>query len=97
MWVSQIILWIQLRKTDMVEKSELDPWKLFLNAMRSPVTRDRYSTRVSKFFDFTKIPGRTLEQKAMTFATKGKNDTDWAFNAILKFIYFQKEQLLLAV
>jgi hypothetical protein len=33
----------------MVEKSELDPWKLFLNAMRSPVTRDRYSTRVAKY------------------------------------------------
>ena len=52
--------------------SELDPWKLFLNAMRSPITRDRYSTRVAKFFDFTEIPGRTLEQRAKTFAKKGK-------------------------
>jgi hypothetical protein len=73
--------------------SELDPWKLFLNAMRSPVTRDRYSTRVAKFFDFTEIPGRTLEQRAKTFAKKGKKDTNWALSNILKFVYFQRERV----
>jgi integrase len=82
-----------LRKTKTIEDSELDPWKLFLNAMRSPVTRDRYSTRVAKFFDFSRIPGRTLEQKAGSFARKGKNDTDWALSTILKFIYFQRERV----
>jgi hypothetical protein len=46
--------------------------EVVLNAMRSPVTRDRYSTRVAKFFDFTKISGRTLEQKARSFAKNGK-------------------------
>jgi hypothetical protein len=34
-----------LTKQNAAEVSELDPWKLFLNAMRSPMTRDRYSTR----------------------------------------------------
>src|SRR6187431_268965 len=53
---------------------ELDPWNLFLNAMRAPMTRDRYQTRVAKFFDFIKIPGKTLEQRARTFAKKGKKD-----------------------
>jgi hypothetical protein len=61
--------------------------------MRSPMTRDRYSTRVAKFFDFIEMPGRTLEQKAGSFARKGKNDTDWAFSIILKFIYFQRERV----
>jgi hypothetical protein len=55
-----------------LEESELEPWKLCRNAMRSPVTRDRYSTRVAKFFDFTKISGRTLEQKARSFTKNGK-------------------------
>jgi len=61
-----------LRKTKVVEESELDPWSLFLNAMRAPMTKDRYQTRVAKFFDFTKISGRTLEQKARSFAKNGK-------------------------
>ena len=82
-----------LRKTKTLEESEIDPWKLFLNAMRSPVTRDRYSTKVAKFFDFIEIPGRTLEQKAVNFARKGRNDAAWAFSAILKFIYYQRERV----
>lgn len=82
-----------LRKNRTLEESEIDPWKLFLNAMRSPVTRDRYSTRVAKFFDFIEIPGRTLEQKAVNFARKGRNDAAWAFSAILKFIYYQRERV----
>ena len=72
MWVSQINGNKKLRKTRITEKSELDPWMLFLNAMRAPMTRDRYQTRVAKFFDFIKIPGKTLEQKARTFAKRGK-------------------------
>ena len=51
-----------------MEESELDSWILFLNAMRAPMTRDRYKTRVAKFFNFIRIPGITLEQKARTFA-----------------------------
>ena len=81
-----------MAKTKIIEESELDPWKLFLNAMRSPSTKDRYQTRVAKFFNFIGIRGKTLEQKARTFAKKGKNDTNWALSNILKFIYFQKER-----
>ena len=78
-------------KPNVIEESELDPWLLFLNAMRAPMTRDRYQTRVAKFFNFIGIPGRTLEQKARTFAKKGKNDIDWALGNILKFVYYQRE------
>ncbi len=80
-------------KTRLTEEAELDPWKLFLNAMRAPMTKDRYQTRVSKFFDFIGIQGKTLEQKARNFAKKGKNNTSWALSNILKFIYFQRERV----
>jgi hypothetical protein len=36
------------------------------------MTRDRYQTRVAKFFEYIKIPGKTLEQRARIFAKKGK-------------------------
>jgi hypothetical protein len=61
--------------------------------MRSPVTRDRYSTRVAKFFDFIGLSGKSLEQRASMFAKKGRNDTNWALSNILKFIYFQRERV----
>jgi len=57
------------------------------------MTRDRYQTRVAKFFDFIGIRGKTLEQKARTFANKGKNDSTWALSNILQFIYFQRERV----
>ncbi len=42
-------------------ESELDPWSLFIYAMKAPMTRDKYQTRVAKFFDFAGIPGTTVE------------------------------------
>jgi integrase len=62
--------------------------------MKAPMTRDRYKTRVAKFFDFIGIDeGKTLEEKARTFADRGKDDINWAFSNILKFIHFQKERV----
>jgi hypothetical protein len=54
------IKWERMEKSEMTQISELDPWTLFLSAMRTPMTRDRYQTRVLKFFDFIGIPGRTV-------------------------------------
>jgi hypothetical protein len=59
-----------LEETKTVESEELDPWSLFIYAMKAPMTRDRYQIRVAKFFDFIGIPGTTLEEKARTFALK---------------------------
>jgi len=81
-----------LRKRQ-TREPELDPWTLFLNAMRAPMTRDRYQTRVAKFFNFIGIRGKTIEQKAKRFASKGKIDTNWALSNILKFVYSQKERV----
>ena len=34
-----------------VESTQLDPWSLYIYAMEAPMTRDRYQTRLAKFFD----------------------------------------------
>jgi hypothetical protein len=78
---------------NIIKESELDPWILFLNAMRTPMTRDRYQTGLAKFLDSIGIPGNTLEEKAKTFAKKGKNDIDWALSNIVKFVYYQRERV----
>ena len=74
-------------------ESELDPWSLFIYAMKAPMTRDRYQTRVAKFFDFAGIPGTTIEEKARAFSSRGKDDVNWTFSNILKFMNFQKERV----
>jgi hypothetical protein len=68
-----------------------DPWTLYLYAMRSPETKEKYLMRLGKFLGFLGIQG-TLEDKARFFADKGKCDSAWAFNSILEFLQAQKER-----
>jgi hypothetical protein len=75
---------------------ELDPWSLYIYAMKGPMTRDRYQTRLAKFLDFIgMLQGgtTTLEGRARAFAKKGKEDSIWASNNILKFVQFQKDRV----
>jgi hypothetical protein len=76
-----------------IMSDELEPWPLFIYAMKAPMTRDRYQTRVTKFFEFIGINGTTIEEKARNFVNKAKNDSTWAFNSIMKFTYFQKRRV----
>lgn len=68
---------------------------MFMYAMKAPMTKDRYKTRVAKFFDSIGLDkeGKAVEGKARIFANRGKDDVDWAFNNVLKFIHFQKERV----
>ena len=64
----------------MVESTELeefDAWSLYIYAMKAPMTRDRYETRLSKFLDFIGIAasaGETLHERAKAFAKMGKGE-----------------------
>jgi integrase len=76
-----------------IMSDEIEPWSLFIYAMKSPMTRDRYQTRVAKFFEFIGIEGTAIEEKARNFVIKAKDDTPWAFNSIMKFTYFQRQRV----
>ena len=60
--------------------------------MKAPMTRNRYQTRLAKFFDFIGIAGTRLEDKARAFAER-KNDSNWVFNNIVKFVHFQNNRV----
>ena len=63
--------------------------------MKAPMTEDRYKIGVAKFFDSIGLDkeGKTVEEKAIIFVNRGKDDINWAFNNVLKFIHFQKERV----
>ena len=71
-------------------QQELDSWSLYLYAMKSPVTREKYTKRLEKFFDSLGLDGSTIEGKSKKFVnlTREKGN-GWAFNAILRFMQFQ--------
>ena len=70
-----------------------DVWKLFLYAMKSPVTRDKYQRRLSKFFEFAGIPGMSLQTKALSFISKSTLDSTWIFNILLRFLEHQNSRV----
>lgn len=59
------------------------------------MTRDRYKTRLAKFFGFIEIDDGniSLEDKARMFAKKSKCDFNWVFANILKFIQYQEDRM----
>jgi hypothetical protein len=71
----------------------IDPYSLFLHAMKSPVRKKKYSRRLEMFFDFLKLPGENLEERCLTFVNSGKNNVNWVFTNILKFVLFYKQRI----
>ncbi len=61
--------------------------------MKSPVTKEKYTKRLEKFFDFLNIEGKTIEDKSISFVNKARFEgNQWVFNNILKFMQFQHER-----
>ena len=46
---------------------EQDTWSLYLYALKSPMTRQKYQKRLEKFFDFIGMEGLTVEDKSKSF------------------------------
>jgi len=73
---------------------ESSAYSLFLFAVRSQVTRDYYLRRLRIFFNHINLePDKTMEERCNYFAKKGRKDPNWAFNAVIKFLQFQKERV----
>jgi hypothetical protein len=69
----------------------MDPWSLFLYGMKAPMTREKYSGRLAKFFDFIGLTKDTTEERAKTFTQRGKKEPDWAFVTVLRFAQAERK------
>ena len=74
-------------------ESESDHWTLYLYAMKSPVTRDKYQKRLGKFFDFIRLEAGSIEDKSKVFE-KARKDSNRTSSNILKFIQFQNSRVI---
>jgi site-specific recombinase XerC len=73
---------------------EQDIWSLYLYALKSPVTRERYQKRLEKFFDFLGLEDTTVEDKSKSFIRRiGQEDTQWVFNNLIKFMQFHLDRV----
>jgi integrase len=73
--------------------SEEDPYSIFVFAMNAPQTREKYTTRLDRFFRFVNIQGNTMRERCKAFAEISKNDNIWALNSVRKFLQVYKERV----
>ena len=59
---------------------------MFKYSIRSEITRKYYERRLRKFFNFTQfeIGLKEMEKRCNKFAEKGKGNTDWMLNQIIR-------------
>jgi hypothetical protein len=82
----------QLEEEVEQQQENVDPYTLFLYGIRSPYTKESYFRRLRGFFDTINLDkGTAFEERCNTFVYKGRNDSRWAFNNIIRFLYYQKE------
>ena len=73
--------------------TEANPYILFEYSIRSPYTKESYFRRLRRFFDAISLEGTTFESRCNLFAERGKQDPNWAFNSILKFVLQEKKRV----
>ena len=68
-------------------------YAMFEYSIRSELTR-KYYERLGKFFDFIQFETelKEIEKRCNAFAEKGRSNTNWTLNQIIRFLHFQKER-----
>jgi hypothetical protein len=69
----------EIRKVGKTRINELDPWSLYIYAMKAPMTRDRYKTRLAKFLAFI---GLDRPQSG------AREYNRWRFTLIVEFVSY---------
>lgn len=76
------------------QKQEFDAYSLFVFNIRSTSTRDYYLRRLKGFFNHIDLlPDESIIKRCNYFAIRGKEDPDWAFNNVIRFLQFQRERV----
>jgi hypothetical protein len=62
--------------------------------MNAPQTREKYITRLDRFFRFINIQDNTIEERCRSFVDTAKKDNNnkWVLNSVLKFLQIYKER-----
>jgi integrase len=83
------------RLNESLESTIEDPYSLFVFAMNAAQTREKYVTRLDRFFRFINVLGTTIEERCRTFAEIAMKDNNnkWVLNNVLRFLQTYKERV----
>ena len=81
------------RLNESLESTLEDPYSLFVFAMNATQTREKYITRLDRFFHLIHVQGDTIEERCRYFAEIAKKDNKWVLNNILSFLQIYKDRV----
>lgn len=82
-----------MTQLELQKETEVDPYIIFEYSIRSPYTKESYFRRLRRFFNAISLEGPTFESRCNLFVENGRQDPNWAFNCILKFILAEKQRV----
>ena len=73
-----------------INKNEIksDAYSLFVLAIKSPVTKERYISRLDRFFKLIDLEATNFRDKCENFAVKVKSDPNWFSTVLIPFMFF---------
>ena len=81
------------RLNESLESSLEDQHSLFVFAMNAAQTREKYITRLDRFFHLINVQGNTIDERCRSFADTAKKDNKWVLNNVLKFLQIYKDRV----
>ena len=78
---------------DFLSSMELDPFSLFINAIRAEQTKRKYQARLNTFFDYISLPGTNSEERCILFVKNCQSNPKYAINSVFRFIIHLKERM----
>lgn len=69
-----------------------DPMSAFLYALKAPESRRQYPKRLKMMFDFLSLE-EPLENQALEFVKRAREDSKWAYDSFIRFISYQKQRV----
>ena len=81
------------RLNESLESTLEDPYSLFVFAMNAAQTREKYITRLDRFFHLINVQGNTIEERCRSFAEIAKKDNKLVLNNILRFLQLYKDRV----
>jgi integrase len=83
-----------------------DPYSMFVFAMNAKQTKEKYTARLKRFFDFIELPGNNIEEKcklavkmerdkerSQDSGNNNNNNNKWFLNNVLRFLQAEKERV----
>ncbi len=74
--------------SSMDTEMQLDPYLLFSNTIRSPLSNEKYRSCLNYFFDFIVLPKLSLNDRCKVFIKKSIENSSYTLNCAFKFVIF---------